>query len=106
MNEIRIICADSPYGKGNCQYAKVVEERGEFPVIIEKLTTDADGKKGIIREERIETHRYAVYCTHPKQKNKFVGTVEPYGGVCYLPTDCPQIQKITIWQRIKSFLNM
>ena len=77
MNEIRIICADSPYGKGNCQYAKVVEERGEFPVIIEKLTTDADGKKGIIREERIETHRYAVYCTHPKQKINLLERLNP-----------------------------
>lgn len=107
MCKMRTFCADSPYGDKNCPYANVVEETGEFPVIIESFIIDAQGDYKLIeKKQRIETQRYAVYCTHPMQKNRFVGIVEPYGGYCDVPIDCPEIRhisKITIWQKLKAF---
>lgn len=105
MNELRRFCADSPYGKENCPYAKVVEEEGKFPVTIESVMTDANGSKKYKTENCVENFRYAVYCTC--QDNKFVGTVEPYGGICNIPNDCPDLHnnsKVTFLGWIKSLI--
>lgn len=104
MKEMRKFCADSPYGMENCPYAKVVEEEGNFPVTIEIETIDPDGKKTTIVKEENETCRWAVYCKHPRIKKKLIGTVEPYGGYCYVPIDCPELHsnsEVSICDRLK-----
>lgn len=111
MKNMRIFCADSPYGKDNCPYAKVVEEEGNFPVISEESVIDDDGNMTYTTKEYVNKYRFAVYCTYPKGNKKLVGTVEPYGGICRVPKDCPEnfsemtekSSKFTIWQRIKAF---
>lgn len=96
----RTICADSPYGKENCPYAKVIEEQGSFPGRMD--ITYPNGRKVTCDYE--EKSRYAVYCTHPKRKKIFVGIVEPYGVVCKVPANCPEIEKkTTLLQRFRSF---
>ena len=81
LKKRRTFCADSPYGKENCPYAKVVEEQGSFTGRMQIMYPD--GRKVTCDYE--EKSRYAVYCTHPKSKQIFVGTVEPYGITCEVP---------------------
>lgn len=102
MRKTRTFCADSPCGKQNCPYAKVVDERGYFHV---RKTTKVFGEKGEVHttEEKTETRRNAVYCI--RSGNKFVGTVDTDGGVCNIPSDCPEIKKgREMIERIKSKL--
>lgn len=110
MKEYRTFCADSPYGKNNCEHAKVVEEEGKFHVIYETTTLDSNGRVlDCSKKKRTETSRCAVYCIYQKEENKLVGTVEPYGGICRTPKDCPLLHedsKTTIWNRIKSFFGL
>lgn len=102
MKKRRTFCADSPYGDRNCKYAKVVEEEGRFPVKLDIVYPDG-------RENSCEFEvgcRYAAYCTHPKSKELFLGTVEPYGIVCEVPSSCPltqkEKQKETLLHRVKN----
>ena len=114
MNEQRKICAESFYEDRNCRYAKVVEEKGEYPVI----TFQAKEKNGAPDfstmhnvKTRVDTTCFCVYCTHPSHsKEKFIGSVEPYFS-CYAPNDCPELQKEravftikpSIWESVKHF---
>lgn len=90
MDEERTFCADSPYGDSNCQYAMVVKEEGEFPVMIRRTEIRSDGKEESCVISDIETCRNAVYCMHPNCGKLFIGTVEPYGGICEVPSNCPE----------------
>ena len=114
MSEQRKVCAESFYEGRNCRYAKIVEEKGEYPVI----TFQAKEKNGAPDfstmhnvKTRVDTSCFCVYCTHPSySKEKLIGNVEPYFS-CYAPNDCPELQKEcetftrtpTIWERVKNF---
>lgn len=107
MEKKRTFCADSPYGEENCPYAKVVEEEGEFPVISYRKIISSDGQSECCTMKYNETFRYAVYCTHPEMNYHLVGTVEPYGGECFIPTYCPEVNEDTktpLLRRIKEAL--
>ena len=108
MEKERKICSEGPYGKQACPYAKVVEEKGEFPSI--SYSVDKDGKTSNVRT-RVDTECWCVYCTHPShEEEKFIGGVYPYIS-CDAPYDCPELQnacentceKKTIWKRLKKF---
>lgn len=110
----REYCACFRHENENCGYAKVVEEKGEYPVICYQASMK-DGIPDIstIRNVKVRTESTAicVYCTHPNRaEEKFVGTVEPYFD-CPIPNDCPEVykktetspQKTTIWEKLKKF---
>lgn len=116
VEEKRKYCARFNHEDENCCYAKVVKEKGEYPVINFRADLK-DGQPDLttIRNVRVhtETIAYCVYCTHPNYaEEKFVGTVEPYFD-CHVPNNCPEIHKkfetstikskTTIWEKIKRF---
>lgn len=90
----REFCADSPYGKQNCPYARVVNEEGEYPVTIMYEETRPDGVKEQVTRSRVDKTAWVVYCKHPNcPKQQPMGSVEPYGGICRVPRDCPLLPK-------------
>lgn len=112
MNEQRRVCAELFNKDKNCCYAKIVEEKGEYPVITFQAKVK-DGKLDINTihnmKSRIDNHCYCVYCTHPSlNEERLVGSVEPYFAF-YAPTNCPILQacetsqeKITLFKRVKN----
>ena len=95
MDTKRLKCADSPYGKTNCPYAKVKKEYGIFPFVSFRTEKYPDGRLEKNFYLGIESCRFAVYCMLKRNFKKYVGTVEPYGGECYVEAeDCPKMNGV------------
>lgn len=113
MSEQRV-CADFCHENRNCDYAKIVEENGKYPVVTFQAKV-VDGSPDLTTmhnvKTRFDTTCYCVYCTHPSYPAaKFVGAVEPYFP-CPVPKHCPlqkELQtvankKSTILEKFKNF---